>query len=337
MPFHSQKRGAGHAPQQALDCSSRGVNFGRLHHLERGRQVRARGRPGRCRIAPAKVALGKQLFFDPRLSTSGKMSCEGCHYRDLGWTDAKKLSARPDGSVNTRHSPTMYNVGYLSTWYWDGRAATLEGQIKAAWRGQIQGDPAKIAPAIGAIKGYADQFQAVFGGPASEDTIAKALGAYLRTKNSGDSPWDRHEKGVKGAVSADAQEGFLLFMGKGRCGICHTPPLYSDSNFHNIGLEAGKEKRDPGRFNVTKMAEDTSAFKTPTLRSVAISGPYFHDGSVDTLEAAVRLMATGGKPDMHKSALLEDTRMTDAEIKKVVAFLQSLTSDERFERPVLPQ
>jgi cytochrome c peroxidase len=287
-------------------------------------------------MTSAKVALGKQLFFDPRLSGNGKMSCEGCHYRELGWTDAKKLSARPNGVVNTRHSPTLYNVGYLTSWYWDGRATTLEGQVLAAWGAQLSAEPPKVAAMLAGIKGYADQFQAVFGGPPTPQNVSAAIATYLRTKNSGDSPWDRHEKGVKGAVSADAQEGFTLFMGKGRCGICHTPPLYTDGGFHNIGLEAGKEKPDVGRFTVSKKPEDTSAFKTPTLRSVAISGPYFHDGSADTLEAAVRYMAAGGKADAHKSPNLIDTKMTDAEIGKVVAFLRTLTSDEPLERPTLP-
>lgn len=288
-------------------------------------------------ITPEKIALGKQLFFDKRLSGNGDMSCESCHYRHLGWADGNKLSKKSDGSLNVRHTPTMYNVGYLKSWYWDGRAATLEGNVGAAWKGQIGGDPVKVSAALAAIPGYANQFQAVFGAPPNPDNIAKAVATYLRTKVSGDSPWDRHEKGDSKAVSADAREGFELFIGKGRCVICHTPGLYSNSEFYNIGLEANKEKKDLGRFNVTKKIEDTSAFKVPTLRSVGISNPYFHDGSVASLEDAVRYMANGGNDDPNKTPLLVKTGMSDSEIKKVVAFLQTLTSDEKFERPVLPQ
>lgn len=287
-------------------------------------------------ITAEKVALGKQLFFDKRISGSGQNSCESCHYRNLGWTDAQKLSKKDDGSMNTRHTPTLYNVAYLKSWYWDGRAATLEGQTMAAWRGQTGADPAKVAALLSTVPGYVLQFQAVFGGPPTPDTIVQALVTYMRTKNSGDSPWDRHEKGVKDAVSADAKEGFNVFMGKGKCVICHAPPLYSNSDFYNIGLEAKKEKKDPGRFTVTKMVEDTNAFKVPTLRSVAISGPYFHDGSVASLEEAVRYMANTHNADPNKTPLLSNAGLSDAEIKKVVAFLTTLTSDEPFVRPTLP-
>ena len=284
----------------------------------------------------AKVALGKQLFFDRRLSADGSASCESCHYRHLGWTDGLALSKRVDGVVNSRHTPTLYNVGYLQSWYWDGRAMTLEGQVLAAWRGQMSGDPVKAAATLNAVQAYAMPFQSVFDGPASGDTIAKALAAYLRTVNSGESPWDRYEKGDRAAVTQTAIDGQALFMGKGRCVVCHTPPTYTGSAFFNIGLEAGKAKVDPGRFNVTQDVADTSSFKTPTLRSIAISGPYFHDGSVASLEDAVRYMAGGGGADPAKSPVLVDTGLSDDEITKVVAFLRTLTSEEPFERPIVP-
>lgn len=286
--------------------------------------------------SPAKTALGKQLFVDKRLSGSGQMACQGCHYRNLGWTDALALSKRDDGKMNTRHTPSLYNVGYQSAWYWDGRSATLEAQVLAAWRNQIGADPEKVAAALNAIPGYASQFNAVFGTGATPDAIVKALASYLRTKVSTDSPWDRYEAGQRSAVSKDAVEGYALFMGKGRCAACHTPPYYGNSTFYNVGLEYGKATPDIGRSNVTKKPEDTSAFKTPSLRSVALSAPYFHDGSVATLEEAVRYMAGGGKADPNKSPLLTPTGLTEAEIGKVAAFLRSLTSEEKWEAPTLP-
>ena len=285
---------------------------------------------------PDKVALGAKLWIEPRLSGSGKMACTGCHVREKGWTDGLALSRRDNGDLNTRHSPTMYNVGYATTFYWDGRAATLEAQVLAAWRAQMSADPAKASAAIAAVPAYAAEFQQVFGGPPTPDTIVKALSAYLRTKVSGLSPWDRYEMGDKSAVSADARAGFDLFMGKGRCAVCHTPPVYTDFNFHNIGLEAGKPKPDLGRGAVTKNAQDNAAFKTPTLRSVAISGPYFHDGSGATLEQAVRYMASGGANDPNKSPMLVDTKLNDREIAQLIAFLSALTSDERYAPPALP-
>lgn len=286
--------------------------------------------------SPAKVALGAQLFVDKRLSGTGNTACQSCHFRNLGWTDALPFSRRDDGVVNGRHSPTLYNIGYQTAWYWDGRAATLEGQIIAGWRGQSGADPVKIAALLNTIPGYATQFQAVFGAPATPDSVVKALAAYLRTKNSDNSPWDRYESGDAKAVSADAVEGFALFMGKGRCAACHTPPFYGNSTYFNIGLEAGKAKPDPGRFNVTKNEADSSAFKTPTLRSIALRAPYFHDGSRATLEEAVRFMAAGGGNDPKKSPILSPTGLTEPEIAKLVEFLKTLTSTEPWTAPALP-
>jgi cytochrome c peroxidase len=285
---------------------------------------------------PEKVTLGQQLFFDKRLSGDGSASCETCHVRPKGWTDGLPLSRRVGGEMNTRHSPTLYNVGYATSWYWDGRAPTLERQVAAAWRAQMGADPAKVVPVIAAVPGYRAQFEKVFGGPPTADNIPMALAAYLRTLNSGESPWDRYEKGDATAVSAEAIAGYALFTGKGRCVLCHFPPLYTDNLFHNVGLEAGKAKPDPGRATVTKAERDTSAFKTPTLRSAAVSRPYFHDGSVATLEEAVRYMASGGKPDPNRDPLLQPVDVTDAEIAQLVAFLRALTSTEPLRRPALP-
>jgi cytochrome c peroxidase len=295
-------------------------------------------------VAPAdnpmtaeKIALGKQLFFDPRLSGSGTMSCENCHYRDKGWAVPEALSKRDDGKINTRHTPTLYNVAYLTLWYWDGRAATMEAQTLAAWRNQMGADPVKIAERLNAIPAYKAAFNRAYGTDASGDTIVKSFTTYLRTLTSGStSPWDRYEAGDANAVSADAKAGFNLFMGKGRCAVCHTPPTYMNNDFHNIGLDHGKPNPDPGRGAISKKPEDTGAFKTPTLRSSELSGPYFHDGSVASLEEAVRYMASGGKPDPNKSPLLVPTGMTDSEIKHVTEFLRALTSREPLERPVLP-
>ncbi len=283
-----------------------------------------------------KIALGKQLFADTRLSGTGAMACQNCHYRHLGWTDATALSRRADGVVNARHTPTLYNVGHQTLWYWDGRANTLEGQVTAAWRGQMSADPAKVAALLNTVPAYRSQFNQVFGADATPEAIAKALSAFLRTLNSDDSAWDRHQRGVPGAVSQAAIEGAALFEGKGRCAFCHSAPLYGNGTFFNIGLEHGKEKPDVGRFNVTKNESDRGAFKTPTLRSIELSGPYFHDGSAATLKDAVRYMAGGGKPDPNKSPLLQPTGLTEAELDKIVAFLNSLTSTEPWTQPTVP-
>ena len=287
---------------------------------------------------PEKIALGAQLFVDPRLSGSGQMACQGCHYRHLGWTDGKQLSPKDNGELNTRNTPSLYNVGYQTAWYWDGRANSLEGQILAAWKAQINADPDEATARIAAIPEYAAQFETVFGGPATPDRVVKALAAYLRAKISEDSPWDRYEMGETHVVTPAAIAGHELFMGKAGCAACHAPPFYGNSTFYNIGLEQAKENPDPGRFKVTQNEADRGAFKTPSLRSVALSAPYFHDGSRATLELAVRYMASGGNPDdPNRSELLVDRCLTDEEIDQIVAFLRALTSTERWEQPAIPE
>ncbi|MCE2941611.1 MAG: cytochrome-c peroxidase [Gemmatimonadota bacterium] len=285
---------------------------------------------------PEKVALGAQLFYDPRLSATGTMSCEGCHYRALGWTDTLRLSTRATGVVNARHTPTLYNVGHQTAWYWDGRATSLEGQIAAAWKSQLGANTERVAAAVNAVPEYRTRFAAVFGDTASEPRIAQALASYVRTLNSGPSPWDRFQAGDRRALGAEAQAGWQLFIGKAGCAACHVPPRFADGLYHNVGLEAGKATPDRGRAAVTNAPADERAFKTPTLRSVALSRPYFHDGSAATLEAAVRYMASGGGPDSTKSPLLVNRSLGDVEVRQLVAFLQALTSDEPAPRPRVP-
>lgn len=285
---------------------------------------------------PAKVALGAQLFLDKRLSGSGNTACQSCHYRHLGWADGQALSRRDDGQMNTRHTPSLYNVGHQNSWHWDGRFSSLEAQILAVWKSQSGADPEAVAARLNGMAGYRGQFQAVFGGPASAQNIPQALAAYLRSKNSENAPWDRYEQGDLKAVSQDAIEGYKLFAGKARCATCHAAPFYGNGGFHNVGLEGGKANPDAGRFAVSGAEGDRGAFKTPTLRSVALSGPYFHDGSVKTLREAVKLMAGGGGRDRNKSRLLRDIGLDDEEIDQIVAFLNSLTSTEIWRATPLP-
>ena len=142
-----------------------------------------------------KVALGEQLSADTRLSGAGKAACQSCYYRDLGWTDAKALSPKEDGSVNTRHTPTLYNLGHPSLCYGDGRAATLEVQTLAAWPGQTLADPVKVAALLNTVPGYVTQFQTVYGGPATPDNIVTSPTTFFRTLNSENALWDKYEMG----------------------------------------------------------------------------------------------------------------------------------------------
>ena len=298
-----------------------------------------------------KVALGKQLFFDKRLSKNGDMSCETCHLPEKGWTDGKPLSAKFDGSMNTRHTPTLYNVAYYKEWYWDGRATSLEGQITAAWRGQMGGDPEAVATALNGIEGYKTAFQKAMGGPATADNIPKALASFVRTLVSDNSPWDRYEKGDKTAVPEDAIKGFTIFSDtdKANCTLCHLPPLYTDTLFHNVGVGFDKPTPDLGRGkfltdqaaksggNVDEAKKLDGAFKTPTIRSIYESGPFFHDGRAASVDESVDFMLKGGIKNPTLDEKLKARKITGAERTQLLAFLRALTPDPKpFERPQLP-
>src|SRR5881409_178302 len=302
-------------------------------------------------ITADKVELGKKLFFDTRLSKTGNMSCETCHQPEKGWTDGKPLSARFDGSMNTRHTPTLTNAGYYKQWYWDGRAATLEAQVLAAWRGQMGGDPDAVAMTLNGIDAYKADFQKAFTAPATAGNIPKALATFVRTIRSQDSPWDKYQAGDKSAVNDDVVKGFDVFSNsdKANCTLCHLPPLFTDTLFHNVGIGFDKPMPDLGRGKIlgdaaekkgTKDPESDTlkgAFKTPTLRSITETAPYFHDGRAKKLEDAVDLMLKGGIRNDHVDEKLKPHNLRPEDKVKLIAFLKSLTPEQKpFEKPRVP-
>lgn len=303
--------------------------------LEAARLFTSADNPG----SAAKFELGKQLFFDPRLSGSGKMACNSCHYPEKAFTDGRAVSPKDDGSLNTRNSPTMHNVGYLERLYWDGRAKTLEANVLAAWKAQMGGKPEEVSKRLAEVPAYVAAFEAACKAPPSEATIVNALATFLRHLRSGDSAYDRFAAGDTTAMTATQQAGMQLFMGKAGCVVCHTPPLFTNLQFHNAGIGMQAEKPDVGAagekaFNDPKR---NGQFKTPTLRDVAKTGPYFHDGSVPTLREAVKLMQGGGLPNKDKDALLVDRRLNDEEIDQIVAFLEALSGNVAFVPPNVPK
>jgi cytochrome c peroxidase len=302
-------------------------------------------------VTPERAELGKKLFFDTRLSKTGKMSCETCHLPDKGWADGKALSEKFDGSLNTRHTPTLINAGFNKQWYWDGRAATLEGQVTAAWRGQMGGDPDAVAMTLNGIDAYKNDFQKVFNGPATGDNIAKALATFVRTIKSENSPWDKYQKGDKSAVSDDVVKGFTVFSDsdKANCTLCHLPPLFTDTLFHNVGVGFDKPMPDLGRGKILGDAAQKAgttdpnaesmqgAFKTPTLRSITETAPYFHDGRAKNLDDAVDFMLMGGIKNPHLDEKLKPRMISKDERSQLIAFLKSLTPEQTsFERPQVP-
>jgi len=287
-----------------------------------------------------KAELGKMLFFDPRLSGSGKMSCATCHPPAKAWADGERFSIKDDGKPNTRNTPSVFNTGYLKDGlYWDSRAPTLEANVLAAWKNQMSGKTDEVGKALAAVPGYATMFQKAFGAPPGEDTIKRGLAAFLRTLRSGDSAYDRYQSGETAALTTDQMAGLGLFTSKG-CNVCHQPPLFTDGGHHIVGAGAETDHPDPG-YGGEKSHNDPKqigAFKPPSLRNVARTAPYFHDGSVANLRDAVKFMAGGGKESPQRDPLLKDQKLTDKEIDQLVAFLESLSgNDAAFTAPAVPQ
>jgi cytochrome c peroxidase len=285
-----------------------------------------------------KVGLGAQLFFDPRLSGDGARSCYSCHLCDKGLTDGMSTAVGAFGKKLPRSSPTLWNIGYHTEFYWDGRAKTLEAQALGAWSGGNMGaNPDSIAAVLNEIPAYKAQFQKVFSTDATADGVTKALAAYMRTILCADTAFDRWQGGEEDAVSEDAKKGWELFTGKAACATCHVGNLFTDLLYHNVGVGMDKSPiPDVGRFKVTQDKKDTAAFKTPTLRDITRTGPYFHNGRVGTLEEAVRYMLSGGIASEYRDPKLKRAELTNPEIAQLLAFLQTLECPCDLKAPAMP-
>ena len=290
-------------------------------------------------MTPEKVALGKQLFFDERLSGDGSKSCYSCHVCEHGLTDGLSKAMGAGNKPLTRNSPTLWNIGYHHEFYWDGRSNSLEKQAMTAWTGPNMGANAdQIVANLNALQDYKSQFQKVFQSDATPDNVVKAIAAFERTLISGNTAWDRWKAGDNTAISMSAYRGWNIFQGI-KCNNCHDGVLFTDQQFHNIGIGMDQPEPDPGRGKVTTRPEDTGAFKTPTLRDVARSGPYFHDGSAQRLEEAVDIMLGGGKPNPHLDTKnLKPNKVLPEQREDLLNFLRSLTVDDcKLTKPPLPQ
>jgi len=291
-------------------------------------------------MTPEKVALGGQLFFDERLSIDGSKSCYSCHVCEHGLTDGLAKAIGPGNKPLTRNSPTLWNIGYHKEFYWDGRSDSLEKQAMAAWKGANMGvgdRTGEIVARINALQGYKSQFQKVFQSDATADNMMKAIAAYERTIIGGNTAWDRWRAGDQTAISQSAYRGWNIFQGI-KCNNCHDGILFTDQQYHNIGIGMDQKEPDVGRFKVTNKPEDTGAFKTPTLRDIAKSAPYFHDGSARTLEEAVDIMLAGGKPNQYLDKKnLQPQKPLPEQREDLLNFLRALTVDCTLTKPSLPQ
>ena len=283
-------------------------------------------------MTPAKIELGKQLYFDPRLSKDGTVSCNSCHNVMSNGTDNRAFSAGINGQLGGRSAPTVWNSGFHSVQFWDGRAASLEDQAKGPLTNPIEmGMPSHqaVIDRIKRIPGYVSQFQKVFGKDGMTiDNLAKAIAAYERTLVTPDSPLDRYLKGDEKALSAQAKKGMKTVMEVG-CVSCHTGlnlnnpnPVPGEGFYQKFPTFTDNEYvakydflKDKGRAETTKNEDDAHFWRVPTWRNVALTAPYFHNGAVKTLPEAVRVMA--------KTQLNKD--LSDEQVADIVEFLKSTT------------
>jgi cytochrome c peroxidase len=286
-------------------------------------------------ITPAKVELGRKLYFDPRLSQDGTVSCNSCHNVMSAGDDGRATSAGIRGQNGGRSAPTVWNAAFLSVQFWDGRANTLEDQAKGPLTNPIEmGMPNHdaVVARLREIPGYIKEFEKAFGGKGAEavtiDGVAKAIASYERTLITPDTAYDRFVRGQKKALTDQQVRGMKLVETTG-CLSCHMGPNFSGpqlpvgTGFYQkfpvypaADIE-GKYQltKDLGRFEVTKNDAEKNFYRVPTWRNVALTAPYFHNGAVATLEEAVRVMA---KTQLNKA-------LTDAEVSDIVAFLGALS------------
>lgn len=278
-------------------------------------------------LSEGRIELGRALFFDSLLSVDGTLSCAACHRPDRYFTDGRERAVGVGGREGPRNVPSVLNVAYGRAFFWDGRAGTLEDQVLEPIRGEgeLALDLDEMVRRLASTEHYRSGFRDAFGdGAITTERVARALASYLRTLRSGDAPIDRFLYGDSSALSPDARRGFRLFVGRANCGVCHTIPLFTDHDFHNTGVSWGSG--DIGRAGVTGDEADRGAFKTPSLRNVAETAPYMHDGSVATLEEVVDHYDRGGTPNPRLDEEIQPLGLSAVEKRQLVAFLRALTS-----------
>lgn len=248
-------------------------------------------------LAADKVALGRMLFFDGRLSVDGKISCATCHLPQIVFTDGRRRSQGVGGQIGARNAPTLINRAFAKNQFWDGRAMSLEEQVKGPLFSPTEmglASAEELVRRVAGIAGYRSWFESVFRSEANTENLAKAIASFERTLLSGNARYDKFEAGDEQALSASEQRGLELFRGRARCDQCHSGFNFTDEKYHNIGVGWDKQRIDLGRYSVTTRRQDIGAFKTPTLREVSRTAPYMHDGSMATLEEVVEFYDKGG-------------------------------------------
>jgi cytochrome c peroxidase len=278
-------------------------------------------------LTKERVQLGRKLFFDPILSADRTVACASCHQPEHGLGSAEPRPRGIRGQTIARRAPSLFNRAYGTSFFWDGRAGSLEEQAL-----QPIEDPAEMGSSVADVvkrlrddPAYAAQFKAAFDDGVTEANLAKALASFERVLLRGDSAVDRfRQKGEHNALGPQERSGLWLYESKARCWRCHSGPGFTDERFHNTGVGWGKEPIDLGRFTVTKNDSDRGKFRTPTLRGVSLSSAFMHDGSLKTLEDVVAFYNRGGNANPHLDPALAPLGLSAEEIRDLVAFLKAL-------------
>jgi len=277
---------------------------------------------------PAKAELGRLLYFDPRLSGDGTVSCASCHSPAHAFTDGQAVSSGVRGQKGGRSAPTVINRAWSLAQFWDGRAPTLEEQAKGPMANPIEmaNTHDNVAATVKGIAGYRTRFRAVFGTEGiTIDHVAKAIATFERTVVSGDSPYDRFKAGQTSALNVAQKRGMSVFLDRAKCDQCHEGINFTNGSFNNLGVGMDKPNPDEGLFAVTKRPDDWGKFKTPTLREIALTGPYMHDGSLATLEDVVEFYDRGGTPNKNKDERMKMLHLSMQEKADMVEFLKALS------------
>lgn len=282
---------------------------------------------------PAKIELGRRLFFDVRLSSDGSVSCASCHRPDAFFADDRPFSIGIGGLSGGRNAPSLLNSAYAARLMWDGRSLTLEDQViyPLMHPREMRNTPERAVRTLAADPDYPTLFGRAFGDTVvTWERVARAVAAFQRTLLSAGAPFDRFMAGDENALTASGRRGYALFTGRAGCVACHVysreRPLFSDFAFHNIGL-AWAATPDLGRYEISRERVDKGAFRTPSLRNVARTAPYMHDGRLRTLADVVAYYARGEAANAFVDPRIRPLHLGDEEKRDLVAFLESLTGN----------
>ena len=278
-------------------------------------------------LTEAKVRLGRRLFFDPLLSGDGSVSCASCHRPDHGFAGPQPRAVGAGGRRGLRNAPSLLNRAFGSTFFWDGRAASLEEQALHPIESPLEmgSTVAAAVKRLQAHKDYPAAFRAAFDDGVSAANLARALASFERVLLAGDSRVDRFRAGRFAALSDGERQGLWLFESRGRCWRCHSGQTFSDEGYHNTGVSWGAGPADLGRHAVTRREADRGRFKTPSLRGVAHTAPYMHDGSLATLEEVVEHYNRGGNKNPQLDPLMQPLGLSKRDVADLVAFLKALS------------